>query len=86
MQRANGPNDVKYVRGNLRSESYWEDLRYHRIDGPAVTTYWPDGKIQELLYYVEGKKHRTDGPAVIKYHSDGTVAKEEYWTDNVRGY
>lgn len=49
------------------SRVYIEGGCYHRLDGPAVTYYYPNGLKSHEYYYVDGLLHREDGPAIIFY-------------------
>jgi len=50
-------------------------LRRHRDgrdDGPALSSYRPDGTIEKEWWFRDGKQHRENGPAVESFHNDGS--------------
>lgn len=51
-------------------DQHWmtSDLKYHRLDGPAIIQY----DAGYIAHFVEGKVHKVDGPAMVmcNEHSD----------------
>lgn len=76
-----------YSNGNVSSVTYnigFGDDRYsiNRWDGPAKTTYYPNGNIQrEEYWYVGNQSMRRDGPGVINYDPNGKVTYSSRWED-----
>ena len=66
-------------RGRLQSETWRLNGQFHRTDGPALITYWPDGTVEYGQWLQHGQLHRPDGPAYTRYRPDGTVSFEERW-------
>ena len=59
-----------------------EEGYLHREDGPAKTTYFPDGKsVRVEEWHLNGERHRNDGPAVIVYHKKGVLANERWFVN-----
>jgi antitoxin component YwqK of YwqJK toxin-antitoxin module len=52
---------------------------FHRDDGPAYISYYPDGRIRYCAFLVNGQSQRSDGPAEIWYNEDGTIIYEKFW-------
>ena len=71
------PMLVKHPDGVVE-EMWYLDSLLHRMDGPAVIRYNPDGKIVSNTWYVRGELHRDDGPAYLS----STV--EEWYQHNKR--
>jgi len=63
-------------------ESKYEDLTWHKEDGPALIGYYNKGPIESESYYINGKLHRGDGPAVIGYYINGKVAVNGYYIND----
>jgi hypothetical protein len=53
--------------------------RHHRIDGPAIAHFYPDGSLKREVYYHHGQRHRADGAAVIVYDENGSPVRRNYW-------
>ena len=53
----------------------------HRDDGPAYTSYYPNGSIKEERWYTDDHFNRdsTAGPAVIHYNKKGKIISYTYW-------
>ena len=70
-----------FIRDDEGGGEYWyyKD-KHHRVDGPAIIEYLPDGSLQREEWWQDDKKHRIGGPAVISY-VDRIVTKEEWWID-----
>lgn len=56
----------------------------HREDGPAVISYWGNGKKSEEVWGYEGEFHRTNGPAIIEYDLHGNIVLEKYYINGER--
>lgn len=59
-------------------EEYREHGQYHRLDGPAYTSWYVSGSIQSIAYMINGNYHREDGPAYQHFDRNGILLKEEY--------
>jgi hypothetical protein len=64
IHRENGPARIKYfytsdIRkeylGNKKTVEYWKDNGYHRLDGPAVLEYHPNGVLYDEKFYIDNK-------------------------------
>jgi len=53
--------------------------RFHRKNGPASISWYPNGQKEFEIYYIDGKCHREDGPAYILWYSNGQITYEEYY-------
>ena len=64
----------------LGRKEYWENDNgaYHRLDGPAVIEYYPDGKPERETYYWNGILHRIGGPCNVRYYPSGQKKYEAY--------
>ena len=72
---------IYYESGQVESEYWWVDGKWHRTDGPARIYYYESGQVGSEYWLVDGKRHRTDGPAVIYYHKSGQVRSKHWWVD-----
>jgi hypothetical protein len=65
--------------GRIKREEYAHEGEYHRLGGPALIEYFPDGSRRTESWYRHGVRHRDplDGPACIIKFDDG-VQFEEY--------
>lgn len=70
--------------GSVESER-WQDNtgEHHRVDGPAVVEYYPNGQQKRVLWYQNGILHRADGPAIVEYYPNGVVSLVEYRVEGV---
>jgi hypothetical protein len=62
-----------YIDGNL----------LHCEDGPAYSSFAPDGKIIETGWFLNGVHHRDDGPQFALYDKYGNIFYAEYWKNGV---
>ena len=53
--------------------------KYHREDGPAYISHYPDGSIRYEEFYIDGESHRKTGPACIQYNPKGLIKSEDFW-------
>jgi len=67
--------------GSIESEQWWLDNKLHRLDGPAVVSYYKDGSIYSEYWYLDSKQHRSDGPAIVRYSKDGSIESEVWYLD-----
>ena len=67
-----------YSNGQIASESYWLNGKYHREDGPAYIRYYDNGQLEYEAYWLNGKRYRIDGPSWILYYENGQIEVEEY--------
>jgi hypothetical protein len=44
-----------HENGNIYSESYYLDGKYHREVGPAYISYYPNGNVWYVYYYINGE-------------------------------
>ena len=72
-----------YENGNISSEHYYLNGKYHREDGPAIISYYLNGQIQSEDYCLNGQYHREDGPAIIFYYRDGKIQYEDYYLNDI---
>ena len=72
-----------YKSGQIRSEYYYLNGQYHRVNGPAVTYYYTSGQIQSEYYFINDEVHRVDGPAAIDYYKNGQIKSEYYYVKDV---
>ena len=57
--------------------------KLHRIDGPAINTYFESGQLCIEKWFKDGKCYRSNGaPAVICYYKNGQI-KEEKWYEQI---
>jgi hypothetical protein len=71
----------------VNEKSYIRSL-VHRVDGPALITYYPSGKICRKEWFRNWRWHRVDGPAYIEYDIDGEILRESWFLNGrrSRGY
>lgn len=60
-----------------------DDDEIHRADGPAHTTFYPDGATRIEEWMVNDELHREDGPAFVAYAPDGSVTDSVLYRDGV---
>ena len=77
------PEFSYYSNGQIKSEQYFLNGKYHRENGPAFIFYYKNGKISYEYYYLNNKCHRENGPAYISYYRDGKIEREDYYLNNV---
>jgi hypothetical protein len=53
----------------------------HRLDGPALQTYWSNGQKEYEVWYRDGKYHRLDGIAYQRWYENGQK-EVEIWYRN----
>ena len=68
-----------YSNGQLKSEQYHLNGKYHRIDGPAYSRWYSNGQLKSEQYLVKDKHHRTDGPCHRYWDENGQLWWEVYW-------
>lgn len=75
-------NPVIYYcdNGNKCFEIWYQNTKYHRIDGPGLIKYDENGNKLIEVWYQDGEVHRIDGPGIIKY--DNGNKKCEIWYQN----
>jgi len=57
----------------------FENLTYHREDGPALIKYYDNGNIEYEEYWINNIRHRLDGPAYIEYDETGKAKYQDYY-------
>lgn len=67
-----------YTNGKKHSEAYQLNGEYHRVDGPAYTSWYRSGKKSSEQYFLRGQCHRVDGPAHSSWDDEGRKTAEEY--------
>ena len=72
-----------YENGQIQSEYYYLDGKYHREDGPAIIYYYDNGQISYEYYYLNNKCHRENGPAIIYYCRDDKIEHESYYLNGI---
>ena len=72
-----------YASGEIESEGWFLNNKFHRTAGPAYVTYFEfeDGKIECEQWYLNGELHREEGPAYIRYYYSGGIEFEEWWVN-----
>jgi len=77
----NKPNIKKkyYKNGQLKSEIYSLNDKYHREDGPAVQYWYENGQLKYESYWLNSKLYREDGPAYQYWYDTGKLKSEEYY-------
>jgi hypothetical protein len=74
-----GPAVIKYDGSRIVEEYwYWHGLQ-HRLNGPAHTWYFLNGKPKWEEYFTFGLKHRGNGPASILYFRTGQVEMKQWF-------
>ena len=76
--------EIYYSNGNIRSEYYSLNGRWHREDGSSVILYHESGKVKEEFYYLNGKLHRKNGPSIIDYDNGGKIRTEYYYLNDIK--
>jgi antitoxin component YwqK of YwqJK toxin-antitoxin module len=65
------------VKKKLKSEYWYKDSEYHRLDGPAIQYWYENGQKGSEQWFEDSKYHRIDGPAVQCWYANGQ--KENEW-------
>lgn len=81
LHRINKPARVCYQNKIKRTEAYYEDGKYHRLDGPSLIEYDRRGRRRFEIYHLNDKKHRINGPAYIMYF-ENKIIQEDYFINN----
>ena len=68
-----------YPNGNKHYERYLINGKYHRLDGPAFTSWFKNGNKCVEQYWVNGYRHRLDGPAITYWFKNGNKCYEGYY-------
>ena len=74
------PAEIWYDGNNLLiSESWYQNGKRHRINGPTEIWYYDNGIISIVHWHCYGKLHRDNGPATIMYNRDGSIGSLDDW-------
>jgi antitoxin component YwqK of YwqJK toxin-antitoxin module len=74
------PTNVEYYKnGQIKSQIWSINGKYHNENGPAYISYYENGKIQSKSWRINGKYHNENGPAYISYYENGKIKYEESW-------
>ena len=66
--------------GNIkRLKILSEDGKYHNPNGPAIQSWYKNGREEWRSYWVDGKRHNPHGPAVQAWYKNGREEYREYW-------
>ena len=76
------PKITYYDNGNISSEQYFLNGKYHRENGPAIIRYYQDGKIEHESYYLNGILYAASDSETFQqdlkeYHS--MVKLKSFW-------
>ena len=74
-------NVKHYSNGNKQYEEWYQNNRYHRLDGPARIYYYDNGNKQYEAWHQNGILHRLDGPVEVRYCGNGNK-RYEAWRQN----
>ncbi len=72
---------IRYYPNGQKKSEYWflnKYKKFHKVDGPAVQSWHPNGQIQFVSWYLNGERHREDGISYQFYSSNGQI-QSEYW-------
>ncbi len=72
-----------FSTSQLKKEFFTKNGKLHRLDGPALTSYYQGAGPKHIKYYIKGKLHRSNAPAHITYYLNGSVKEERFFC---RGY
>jgi len=72
-----------YIKGILSRKEYRLNGKLHRLDGPAIISYYKTGKLYAEEYYLYDQRHRPfeEGPAYIGYYETGNIYLVKYFVD-----
>ena len=62
-----------------RSVKYFNNGLLHRVLGPAVTTWYGNGKVESREYYIRGVLHKDNGPALVRWDDEGGYQSKDYY-------
>lgn len=87
--REGKPADIQYpneVTRDFLTETWYFGGQLHREDGPAITKWFSNSKINTMAWYVNNKLHRIGGPARIIYFDteNDKIFLEEWYIDGMR--
>ena len=81
----NNPEIYYYGDGQIECVKYInESLGFHREDGPAYITWFPDGIKYYEGYFMNNSAHRVDGPATQYFHTNGNKEFEIYYLNGIK--
>lgn len=74
---------ILFYRNNKIYQKTWTNKKgkAHRDEnlGPAIITYYQNGKVEKEEYVKDNQTHRENGPAFIKYDEEGNIHIEQWW-------
>ena len=70
-----------YSNGQLLSEEYLINGKFHNPNGPAYRYWHSNGQLKYEQYLIKGGFHNPNGPAYRRWYSNGQLAYESYYID-----
>ena len=72
---------VELENDSTRVGNKWYNKKgqFHRIVGPAITSYHKSGNVWTKQWWLNSQRHRIDGPAVTMYYNSGGIYLEEWY-------
>ena len=72
-----------YSNGNIKREMYYQNGKPHRIDGPAIYSYYETGELKTAEYIPHPQtsfSYIPKDPFFVEYHKNGEVMGQHYKT------
>lgn len=54
------------------------EYMYHRLNGPAIKEWYPNGQLKKRIYREYNRLHRINGPAWEEWYENGRLRVREY--------
>lgn len=68
-----------YDNGNIKSETYLLNNKFHNENAPAYILYYENGNKEIEEYYVDDLLHNINGPASLLYDKNGKIRTQFYY-------